>query len=85
MKPVNFPQANRTLTRPEDMTEDQCESLHVYTDGNDCISCWEMSIIDRIRALLFGRVWLFVHSGRTQPPVALLVQPQLFEEVVSRE
>jgi hypothetical protein len=71
MKPVNFKQVNKNLLKPEGMTEDECGSLPVYNDGQTCISCWQPSLRERISILLFGKIWLWVHSGNTQPPVAI--------------
>lgn len=79
MKPINFDQANKNLLRPEGMTDKECGSLPVYNDGKTCISCWQPSIRERISILLFGKVWLWVYSGRTQPPVALEARKQIFE------
>lgn len=69
MKPVKFKEANKNLLKPNDMTDEECSSLWVYSDGVVCISCWKMSWKDRLSALLFGKVWLVVRSGKTQPPV----------------
>lgn len=78
MKPIEFAEANRNLTKPPNMTDDECSSLAVFTDGQDCISCWRPTFRERISIALFGRVWLFVHSGHTQPPVALVGQCSLW-------
>lgn len=69
MRPTNFKQSNKVLTKPSDMTDEECSSLHVFTDGNQCVSCWKPSIKERLLILLTGRVWLGVLSGETQPPV----------------
>lgn len=79
MKPVTFPDANKNLLKPPSMTDNECGSLDVYTDGKQCISCWQMSWRERLSALLFGKAWLYVHSGSTQPPVALVITRQVFE------
>ena len=68
MKPIKFKEANKNLLKPQSMTDEECSSLWVYTDGEQCISCWKMNWKQRIMALLFGRVWLSVLSGQTQPP-----------------
>ena len=67
--PVKFPEANRNLLKPDNMTDDECGSLWVHTDGVTCISCWKLSWRARLSALFHGRVWLAVLSGGTQPPV----------------
>lgn len=79
MKPTKFEEANRRLLKPESMTDDECGSLDVYTDGEQCISCWEMSFKERLSALIFGKVWLIVISGQTQPPVWLGCRKTVFE------
>lgn len=72
MTPAKFKESNRTLRKPDSMTNEECSSLEVFTDESICISCWHMSLIERLRALLFGKIWLGVLSGGTQPPVWLI-------------
>lgn len=79
MVPVKFKEANRKLLKPEGMTDEECSALWVYTDGKQCISCWKLSWKQRIKALLFGRVWLSVLYGGTQPPVWLDCDKTVFE------
>lgn len=74
MRPIKFPQANFTLTRPPTMTDEECISLDVYADPNrdQMLSCWQPTWSERL-ALLFGRpLWLWVFGGR-HPPVAIEV------------
>lgn len=81
MTPTTFVEANKNLGdngyRSEAVTS--IVSLPVYTDGEQCISCWRMSWRERLSALLFGRVWLHVLSGSNQPPVALTAGRSLFD------
>ena len=63
------------------MTDKECSSLKVYTDGEVCISCWKLSLKERVKALLYGRVWLGILSGHTQPPVWLDCDKTVFKEV----
>jgi hypothetical protein len=79
MEPINFSQSNKILLKPESMSDKECGSLPVLTDGTQCLSLWRMTWRERISALLFGRVWLWVYSGETQPPVALEVSRDIFE------
>lgn len=79
MVPIKFKEANVNLLRPNNMTAEECSSLWVYTDGKQCISCWKLSWKQRIKALLFGKVWLSVLSGSTQPPVWLDCDKTVFE------
>lgn len=82
LSPIKFPEANKNLLKPESMTDEECSSLWVYTDGTQCISCWKMSIKQRLSALMHGRIWLSVLSGYTQPPVWLDFSKTVF---VSKE
>ena len=74
MKPIDFPASNKLLGKPDSMTDDECSSLHVYADGRQCISCWQGNWKDRLRFLLTGKLWLWVVSGHTQPPVAVTTE-----------
>ncbi len=81
---TGFDESERVLAPPADMTSEECEPLPVYNDDGSCLSCWDMSWRERISALLFGRVWLWVRGGgRTQPPVAIQVVRSPFFRVTS--
>ena len=71
MRPIDFAEANRTLLKPEGMTEEECGSLPVFVQDGIVTSCWKATFKERLMILLFGKVWLWVYSGNTQPPVAL--------------
>jgi len=72
-KPINFQESNITLkpARPQD------GELPIYLDNGNSLSCWKLSFNERIKALLFGRIWvclmthgknqpaMWIHSGRT--------------------
>lgn len=74
MKPIQFVLSNKTL-QPSGQEYSgnvvAVEPLSVWTDGEQCVSCWKMSPRERLSALLFGRVWLAVLGGSTQHPVYL--------------
>lgn len=80
MEPMKFEQANKELSKPQGMTDDECSSLPVFSDGKQCISLWKMSWRERLSAFFFGKVWLSVYSGQTQPPVWLMAAKQIFQE-----
>jgi len=67
--PVEFKEANKNLTKPQGMTDDECGPLPVYNDGTQSISCWLLPFKQRLRVLFTGRAWLCVVAGHTQPPV----------------
>ncbi len=85
MKPIHFEEANKDLLKPNSMTDKKCGSLPVWTNNKQCISCWKMSFKDKIRAILFGKVWLSVLSGQTQPPVSLTIEKSMFEKKVDEK
>ncbi len=80
MKPITFKEKTKTLHKPANMTDEECAPLDVYCDGEQCISVWRMSWTERISALFFGKVWLSVVSGETQPPVALTAKRTVFND-----
>ena len=80
MKPVNFKYANTVLEKPETWTDEQCGPLPIFRDDAQCISLWSMSLRERLSALFFGRVWVFVYSGLTQPPINLSAKRNIFKE-----
>ena len=82
MKPTEFSEQTKVLSKPVGWSDDECSPLGVWTDGRECISRWEPTLRERI-ALLFGApVWLRVVSGKTQPPVALQAKRTLFMRLV---
>lgn len=80
MKAIKFKEANKNLFKPDSMTDEECSSLMVYTNGRECVSCWRLTWKERLSALLFGRVWLSMLSGFTQPPVWLACTKSVFEK-----
>ena len=78
MKAVDFKEANCTLTKPDALTDLECKSLKTFTDGKQSISCWKPSFRERISILVFGKVWLSVWGGTTQPPIWIDGQKTVF-------
>lgn len=73
MKPVSFNGVTTLLRKPDSMTDAECGPLPVFNDGHVSVSCWQMSLSERIRALVSGHIWLRVRAGNSQPPVSLSV------------
>ena len=83
MKPVNFKHSNKTLqpsgaTYSENVTG--VEPLHIFTDGEQCVSCWRMTWMERLSLLIFGRVWVAVLTGQTQPPIFVIAAKTYLRE-----
>lgn len=74
MKPVEFPEANRKLKGHGAPMGD----LLVWSDGEQCVSCWRPSWRERLSILFFGRVWLALLSGSTQHPAYVGGQRRYF-------
>ena len=71
MRPIKFRHANLTLKGPKG---GNIQDLPAWSNGTYCVSCWRMTWRDRLTALFSGKLWLWVMSGRTQPPVVLSVE-----------
>lgn len=80
MEPSNFEQSNKILLKPEGWRDEDCMSLHVWTDGKHCVSLWRPTWRDRLRILFKGEIWLWIVSGGTQPPVAVTAENPWDEE-----
>ena len=84
MKPTQFKESNATLTAPQQEYStdvDAVQPLNIWSNGEQCVSCWKMSWGERLSVLFRGKVWLLVLSGQTQPPVALSITKKFFYEV----
>lgn len=80
MRPLEFEQQTAILAKPNNLTDEECGPLAIYSDGKLCISLWRMSWRERLSSLFFGRAWLWVYSGQSQPPVFLLATREIFEK-----
>ena len=72
MKPAPFREQN-TVFLPPDGMEDQYCALPAYTADRKVISCWQLTLWERIFILFTGRIWLGV-AGTAQPPVWLDIE-----------
>ena len=77
MNVVEFLEANRILAKPDSMTDEECGSLPVWSNDVVCVSCWQPTWKERLSMLLFGKVWLLLLSGKTQPPVAIWAERRI--------
>ena len=75
MKPIDFKQANTIFTSEEN----DVRPLSAYVDNQQHVSCWRLSLWDRVCAVLFGRVWLSVRTGSALPPVWLRCERSAFK------
>lgn len=83
MQPIAFSYQNRVLQpsgKKYSANVTGVEPLPIWTDGEQCVSCWRMSWRERLSALLFGRAWLALLSGETQPPAWIRVSREYLKE-----
>lgn len=74
MKPIEFAEQNKTLTKPQGYTDEQCRSLPCFTNGEQVISRWQMNWRERLIVLITGRLWVSVWSGHTSPPIKPMIE-----------
>lgn len=79
MKPIEFKEQNKVLGKPESMTDEECSSLPVFSNGAECISCWQFTEEEIQKLIETKRIWIGIVSGQTQPPIFLSVDTP-FEE-----
>ena len=81
MKPIQFKGHTIILQKPPNITKEECGDLAILQLDGTCISCWKMSLWERIKNLFTGKVWIGVLSGNTQPPIYLTTtQPFKIED-----
>lgn len=74
MFPTSFDESNAFLSKPEDLSDDQCVPLSVQSgllqpdDLPIILSCWKMTKEEQEEIAKTGRVWLGV-LGNSMPPV----------------
>ena len=73
MKPIHFRDANQNCTRED------CLDLPVLNDGGQLLSCWRMSVRERVSALVFGTAWLCMEAER-HPPVWIRATKDVFRD-----
>ena len=65
------------LGKPRDWDDSngECVGLPVHRtpDGTTCVSCWRPTFLERLKLLFGGDIWLHVLSGRSQPPVTIVI------------
>ena len=79
MKEIAFNEEN-SLIEVRDKDGKLYNTHHVWTDGLESISCWKMSLRERISALIFGKVWLRTRTGKQQPVTTLACMKEYFVE-----
>lgn len=66
MKPINFKEKNVTYVK------NGCKDLPAFKTEDKIISKWKMSILERLKVIFTGCIWLII-QGNAHPPVCLTV------------
>lgn len=77
MKPVDFPESNLTLIKPDNMTDEECSSLKVWRGEGMFVSCWEPTSEELAEINKTGKIWLSVWGDTTPPIAAMGINPFL--------
>lgn len=80
MRPIKFTEMNCVFQKENS----EKNELPVYMDEDQIVSCWKLSFMDRVKAVIFGRVWMST-SGNEQPSVWLDCDRTVFTGEVWQE
>jgi len=69
VRPVNFRESNVVLQPPMGSTD--ILPLPAHSDGEQCVSRWRCTWLERLQVLWHGHVWVHVLTGSTQPPISV--------------
>lgn len=78
MKPISFREQNTTFVPPEGM-EERCGSMPAFLGEGQVISCWKLTVWERLKLLFTGRLWFSV-IGNAQPPIWMGVHRPFFRK-----
>lgn len=73
MKPIKFKEANKTYAE----TQPEYLPLPVYEEDGKVVCCWKLSVRERIKVLLTGRIWNWIKHCQQplQPHVPVVDNP----------
>src|SRR5262245_20592807 len=90
MTPSSFKYANRLLGaspghNPDESPVGEIMALPVWTNGEQCVSLWKATWRERISLLLFGKLWISVWMGASQPPICPTITRTYLKETEPAE
>jgi hypothetical protein len=73
MKPIEFKEHNKVYAKDQEEYID----LPVYENELEVFHCWELSLRERVKLLLTGKLWINVlnHRKPLQPIRAMVCNP----------
>ena len=72
MAPVKFDECNVVLCENDPDYKPLPILRQQSADGVEVISCWKLSLVDRIKVLFTGRVWVDVFTAKGSPQPIIL-------------
>ena len=76
VKPIKFKESNAIIGKDQP----EYKPLPAFVHGGEVITCWRLSMYERLKALVTGKVWLSVLThGQNLQPLFMCVTP-LIEE-----
>jgi len=71
MRPIKFPDANASLSRPAGTAKDDCGLLPIHrTDDGRIVTCWKLTDDDLKIIFETKQIWVQVMDS-TMPPICL--------------
>jgi hypothetical protein len=80
MKPARFKQMNAIYSKPDSMTDQECESLPAWRDDRFCVSKWKMSLWEKIKLLFGASLWVYIWQPNGPPPIGFQVDRTIFSK-----
>lgn len=77
MLPVDFEYRMLVLGKPKSMTDEECMSLPVWSDGNRYISKWRLNKEELEMIQQTGEIYLEITSA-AHPPVCVMVESPFY-------
>lgn len=79
MKPVEFAGVNARFAEHQD----EYLTLPAYVDESEVISCWRLTVLERLCVLVTGRLWLrqLTFGEPLQPQLPQIECPFKYEKV----
>ena len=73
MKPIYFPEQTHLIAEHQD----EYQTLPAYIGEDQTISCWKLSLRERLKVLFTGKMWLLQLSfgGPLQPQLPQVEYP----------
>ena len=77
MYPIKFDGANCIRSEPSGWDREKygvCRDLPLQIKDGVCKSCWKLSFVEVVKLVFKRKIFLYVVSGITQPPVRLEIK-----------